>query len=207
MATATLAFPQALAGKYRPTKLTDFIGLEKQKKVLSKLVASPRPCALTFVGQSGCGKTSLAYAFASEIGAEVHHVGSQQCKVEQLQELVRFCQYIPLSGGMHVCVVDEADVMSDAAQKYLLSKLDSFEAVPNTIWIFTCNNTDRLEERFLSRTMLLEFNSYGACSEIAEFLARVWKSETDAPLPSLKKIVCGNIRESLSRLEVELLAV
>lgn len=116
------------------------------------------------------------------------------------------CQYVPLSGGFHVIIVDEADVMSDAAQKYLLSKLDSSEPVPNAIWIFTCNSTDRLEERFLSRTMLLEFNSYGSCSEIAEFLARVWKSETDAPLPNLKKLVCGNIRESLSRLEVELLS-
>jgi hypothetical protein len=57
----------------------------------------------------------------------------------------------------------EADVMSGAAQKYLLSKLDASEPVPNTIWIFACNAVGRLEERFLSRcSKLPDFNSYGA---------------------------------------------
>jgi DNA polymerase III gamma/tau subunit len=202
-----LIFPAALSEKYRPRTLEAFIGLEKQKRVLAKLAASPRPCALTFCGEPGCGKTSMAYAFASLLGAEVHHIGSAECKVERLAELVRTCQYVPLTGGYHVCIVDEADVMSDQAQKYLLSKLDSTEACPLTIWIFTCNSVERLEERFLSRTLRLDFGTFGAGSEIADLLAKVWQAEANgAPCPNFKRLASGNVRESLSRLEIELLA-
>jgi replication-associated recombination protein RarA len=208
-AQPALAFPQSLCEKYKPRELGEFVGLEKQRKILGKLAQNPRPCGLLFVGSPGTGKTSLAYAFARAIGAEIHHVGSQECTVDTLKGIARMCQFVPLSGGYHVCIVDEADAMSDAAQKYLLSKLDGTENCPNTIWIFTCNATDRLEERFISRCLRLpDFNSYGSGDAIAELLARVWQAEAgDAPSPNLKKLACGNVRESLQRLETELLAV
>jgi len=204
-----IQFPASLVTKYQPKAIAQFIGLEKQKKILSQLAANPRPCALLFQGNSGTGKTSLAYAFAREIKAEVHHLGSQECRVDTLQGIVRMCQFVPLSGGMHVCIIDEADVISDAAQKYMLSRLDSSEPVPNTIFIFTCNSVDRLEDRFLSRCIRLpDFNSHGASESIVALLADIWKQEAgDAPLPNLKRLACGNIRESLQKLEVELLAV
>jgi DNA polymerase III gamma/tau subunit len=205
---ATLGFPQCLADKYRPQSISDFCGLEKQKRILARLAACPRGCALLFVGPPGTGKTAMSYAFAAALEAETHHIGSQECRVDVLQELVRMCQYVPLRGGFHVCIVDEADVMSDAAQKFLLSRLDSTESCPNTIWIFTCNSVDRLEERFLSRCIKLEFNSYGSSTEIVDLMARIWQAETGTTeTPNLKKLACGNVREALMRLEIELLSV
>ena len=99
--------------------------------------------------------------------------------------------------------------MSDAAQKFLLSKLDSSEPVPNTVWIFTANQTDRLEARFLSRCRVLEFSSYGMSEAICEYLAGVWHSEGgNGNCPNLKRLVAdahNNVRESLMRLELELM--
>ncbi len=205
-APGSFAFPKTLAEEFRPQIIADFAGLEKPKKVLTKLVTNPRECALLFQGAPGTGKTSMAYAYARAIGAEVHHVGSAECKIDTLQELVRMCQYVPLSGGFHVVIVDEADVMSDTAQKYLLSKLDSTEPCPRTVWIFTCNAIDRLEERFLSRCIKLDFNSYGSSGEIVSLLERIWNQKApDAPKPNFKKLACGNVREALMRLESELL--
>jgi len=43
---------------------------------------------------------------------------------------------------------------------------------------------------------------------IAEFLARIFREKAgDATAPNFKKLACGNVRESLQRLETELLAI
>ena len=165
MATATLSFPQSLTEAYKPQTLTEFCGLEKQRKILTNLAANPRPCALLFEGASGTGKTSMAYAFARAIGAEVKHIGSQEATVENVKEVVRMCHYVPLSGGWHVVVIDEVDKASSATQLYLLSKLDGTEPCPNTVFVFTANDVESLQDRFLSRCIRLpKFNAYPRAS-------------------------------------------
>jgi Cdc6-like AAA superfamily ATPase len=204
-------YPKTLAEEFKPARIADFVGLEKQRKIMANLVKNPRPCALLFRGATGTGKTSLAYAFANELSADVWHVGSQDCKVDRLKEVSARCWYVPSAGlqSFHVVIVDEADKMSDASQLYLLSKLDGSEPCPNTIWIFTCNSTDGLEKRFLDRCIPVpDFNTYGASEAIAELLARVWQAKApSATAPNFKKLASGSVRESLQRLESELLAV
>jgi DNA polymerase III delta prime subunit len=107
--------------------------------------------------------------------------------------------------------VDEADRMTPAAQLALLSKLDATDQAPNTIWIFTCNETGSLEPRFLSRCRVIEFSSYGMAGEIAGYLEQVWHSEGgngNCPdLTRLAKETRNNVRDCLMRLEVELMAL
>ena len=170
-------FPVPLVEKYRPTVVRDFLGLEKVKKVIGKFLTAPRPCAWLFVGASGMGKSTVALAMARELRAELHHIPSQKCTVENVEETVRLCWYVPASGGFHLVLVDEADRMTDKAQLALLSKLDSTEPPPMTIFVFTANTAEGLEKRFLSRCMLLEFSSYAMRAEIAAFLAKVWERE------------------------------
>jgi len=211
MATPTFAFPQSLAEKYRPRKVVDFIGLEKQRRILAKLTANPFPSAWLFVGASGTGKTSLALAIAAEIRAELIHIPSQHCTVSELEESLRMTQYVPMAGKTFwLVLVDEADAMSDKAQLALLSKLDATGMRDNCIFIFTCNATDRLEARFLSRCRVLEFSSYGLNGNLVALLRRVWQAESNgAPEPNLERLsreAHNNVRESLMRLELELMS-
>lgn len=208
MATLAIQFPESLTEAYRPQTIGEFCGLDKQKKILASLAANPRPCALLMQGGPGTGKTTISYAFARQIGAEVHHIGSQEANIENIKEVVRMCQYVPMSGGFHVVIMDEADKMSPATQLYLLSKLDGTEACPRTIWVFTCNAVDTLQDRFISRTMQLPaFNAYGASADIKNLLGRIWQERANgAPEPNMSKIPTGNVREALQWLEVELLA-
>src|SRR5271156_6170173 len=204
------AYPVSLSEKYRPRRIHEFIGLAREKKVVSAFCRNPRDGAFLFVGPSGIGKTTLALAMAEELGAELHMIGSQKCTVENVDELIRQCWYVAQRGGYHICLIDEADSMSNAAQLSLLSKLDSTAKPPKTIFIFTSNSTDRLEKRFLSRCMVLEFSSYGMRAELAKFLEEVWRKETTAEptldFERIAKDATNNVRDALMRLEVELLA-
>lgn len=211
-----LDFPQPLSEKYRPRAVANFIGLEREKKIIGRFIQAPREAAFLFTGPSGLGKTTLALAMAEELGAELHLIPSQKCNVENLEDVIRMCWYVPQRGGFHIVLVDEADSMSNAAQLALLSKLDSTARPPQTIFIFTSNSVDRLEKRFLSRCMVLEFSSYGMRSELADFLAEVWNREIghssnlpEAPKPNFAQIAkdaTNNVRDALMRLELELMA-
>jgi len=212
VSTPTFAFPQPLAEKYRPQTIAEFVGLEKPKKIMAKFAASPYPSAWIFAGPSGVGKTSMALALASQIGAELHHLPSGKCSAQSIEDAVRVCHYLPMTpGGLHLVLVDEADKMTPAAQLALLSKLDSTAFPPNTVFVFTANTLDGLEPRFLSRTRQIEFSSYGMAGAIAGLLRHVWQaeggSEADAPdVERISKNSRNNVRDALMTLEVELLA-
>lgn len=201
-------YPVPFTEKYRPQTVSDFISLEKPKALVMKLAAKPFSSAWIFEGPSGTGKTTMAIALARMIPAELHHIPSQECTVDNIDRARKICQYVPMSPNkFHLVLVDEADRMTPAAQVSLLSKLDSTDFPPNTIFIFTCNSTKGLEDRFLSRCHKIEFSSYGLSKSATELLESIWAKEFTGDFrPDFARIVkdsSNNVRECLNRLETE----
>jgi len=81
------AFPVRLSEKYRPRKVSEFVGFAQAKRVLQRFTTTPYPCSFLFFGPPGVGKTSMAMAMAEEMGAEFHHLGSQKCNIENLEDI------------------------------------------------------------------------------------------------------------------------
>lgn len=197
-----------LVEKYRPTKISGFIGIDDARETAQELVDAPYSSAWCFVGASGTGKTTLAQAIAGELGAEVHHIPSQSCTVETVKQLRHKLAFAPMFGARwHVVIVDEADEMSGAAENAWLSLTDSTNRPVDTIIIFTCNGTEKFTNpvRFLSRVEVVKFSTYGIAKETAELLERVWTGETrGADAPNFARIVKeanNNVRESLQVLQ------
>src|ERR1700730_19314218 len=132
-----IQFPVSLSEKYRPQTIAEFVGLERPKKILSAFCKGPASGAWLFVGPSGVGKSTMALALATELAAELHKIPSQKCNAQTIEDTVRQCWYAPMTpGGFHVVLADEADQMTNGAQLSLLSRLDSTDPAPKTIWIF-----------------------------------------------------------------------
>jgi replication-associated recombination protein RarA len=215
---AGFSFPESLSDKYKPKRVADFMQVFPRKVMLS-LLANPRPGAYFFLGASGLGKTEMALAFANELPAQVHHIASKDCDLEAVRKIKLACNYVPHDMfhperrcKFHCCIVDEADQMSGPAQLAFLSLLDATGFPPNTIFIFTGNSTDGLEDRFMSRVKLLPFSKEGMAPKIIELLASVWAQEGGTPenAPNFARLVKdgkNNCRDCINTLEVELMAL
>jgi len=196
-----------LVEKYRPSTIDAFIGIDDARADAADLVANPYSGAWIFCGASGTGKTTLAMAIAAELGAEVHHIASQNCSVDTVKQLRHTLAYKPMFGAKwSVVIVDEADEMSGAAENAWLSLTDSTNRPTDTIIIFTCNSTEKLKDRFLSRCEKVKFSNNGIQPAIAELLAQTWETETGgaSPAPNFARIAkdaLGNVRESLQVLQ------
>jgi hypothetical protein len=222
-------FPVTLAERYQPRKIRDFIGLDRPKQLMTGLLAKPRPCALLFVGPPGAGKTATALAFAEELPGSLHHVSAQKCDVATLDALNDKFAYCPPIGKLWICLVDEADQMTEKAQVQLLSRLDGTASLkpvygggfergtpPTIIWIFTCNGRgpDQTEvpysfaERFKSRNMIVPFPAV-TTDDLAVYLERLWIAEGGEHCEKewFRYMAEGvGVRDALMRLESDLLA-
>ena len=208
---------QSLVEKYQPRKIADFVGIAEAKVVMSTVAAQPYSSVWLLVGGAGLGKTTIAQSLfeaisgmefgkAAQLGV-VQHIPARMCDLETVARVTDACYTAPMWGRFNLVLGDEIDQATKAAQVAWLSTLDSTRMPQDTVFVFTSNNIEKLEERFVSRCKVLTFDKPTA-AELAEFLMDVWSRETDAPIPDLTAVIeaaKGSVRTALNGLEVKLL--
>lgn len=162
--------------------------------LLQSFVKSPVSKAFLFSGPPGSGKTSSAYALASELGVDVekkewgglHEIASGEMTAETVRELFKTTmRYSTWHGsGWKVVIANEADNMSDKAA---FIWLDVLEHLPEKcVVIFTTNEPEKLPRRFRERceqyffkTPVRQFDQQASHAEIAaqSLIDDVWMSE------------------------------
>lgn len=214
MTTKALPFPEPLYERYRPKRIADFIGLVKVKRIIEPFVKAPFESNWLFLGGSGLGKTTLVQAIADEINAELHEIPSAECDLERVLHVTGLCTYGAFNFAKgttsvwHVVGIHEANWITQAAQKSLVSKMDSTNPPPKTIFILTANTKETIEPKLLTRLTEISFTEESVEDELPDYLAKIYKKEGGRhPLDfaAISKLCKYNVRDALLKLQVELL--
>jgi replication-associated recombination protein RarA len=189
---------QALTEKYRPGRLSDLAGQAEAVAVLSAFAADPYPAAFIFSGDTGCGKTSAAWALAGELGCGIDinppefggvwSLPSGEHTPQALQDLWPQLSTIPFqsSRGMKMLIVNEVERLTGKVEQLWLDKLEDIPA--NTVIVFTTNALDSLPARFVDRCIggVLEFadSADDLLTPARTLAASIWKQETGGAIPA-----------------------
>ena len=148
--------------KYRPQSVEEVRGNIHVVDTLRNMTkGAANPPHIILAGVSGVGKTTLLSSLAKAITQESSQVreinASEECTIAAISQRVgTFLQTPPKKrdGSLKVVLLDEADGMPKATQKYVCDLMQSASAI-GTRFFFTCNDSKALLESIQSRCVML----------------------------------------------------
>ena len=136
--------------KYRPRKLTEYVGNEHLKQKVSDYLQSGDVPHLLFFGKAGTGKTTLAKLIVNSINCDYIIINaSDENNVDTVRNKVKgFASTIGFK-DMKVLILDEFDYMTPNAQAILRNLMETFSK--HCRFILTCNYVEKVIDPIQSR--------------------------------------------------------
>ncbi len=143
--------------KYRPLTVDDCILSDEMKDTFKNFIKNKEIPNLMLTGSAGIGKTTIAKAICSEIGADYVMINaSDERGIDIIRNKVKqFASTVSLTNQTKVIILDESDSMTPEAQRAIRGVFEEF--YKNCRFILTCNFKTKLIKPIHSRCSVIDF--------------------------------------------------
>ena len=210
---------QTLAVKYRPKSFEDVVEQTAIKDILTDQIETETfQHSYLFCGPAGCGKTTAARIFASDInkgkGNPIEVDAASNNGVENVREIIDGARRKALDSDYKVYIIDECHMLSNGAWNAMLKLLE--EPPKTTVFIMCTTDPQKIPATILSRVQRYNFSKisldsimnrlkYIVACEVDEILNEGGPdgafSYTEEAIQYIAKLADGGMRDSITMLD------
>jgi len=199
--------------KYQPQKINEFL-MEQDTLDLIHILIKMDKFNILFIGESGCGKTSMIHAIVREYYTNIseRNIDNNILTISSLKEqgihyyrneLKIFCQTkSSIPNKKKMVIIDDIDMLNEQCQQIIRNYIDHYSN--NVHFLASSYNIQKVLESLQSRLMIVRLNPLSK-ENMNFFLKKIQERENIMLQPSaeefLLKIVNYNVKTLINYME------
>ncbi len=158
------------AERYRPTRVNDLVLPHRLSDQFRGFIEAKSLPNQVLRGPAGVGKTTTATALCTALGVDVYRINASLDRGIDVvrQQIIDFASTCSFSAAGKVVVLEEADSLTDEAQRGLRAVIEEYAA--NCVFVFICNDVEKIIPALRSRCINIDFTP--SPDEAAQLRAR-----------------------------------